>query len=194
MKAIPIKINGIQFRSKLEAKWYLFMKKLKWNIEYEPLELEGIDGWIPDFIIIGKNKKILVDVKPIHSQEEWEKHPDYEKIIEKSGFRKTDYEILILGSSLQLNFDDGYATGFGILHEMTKNYSENDGSKFLSVSETVFTHRKGFLPYGADWTCRISGEVGKSYIFCNDPRYAYFENIWNECGSELQWKKYETQS
>jgi hypothetical protein len=48
MKAIPINIEGIQFRSKLEARWYLFMKNLGWNIEYEP-EIEGIIGWIPDF-------------------------------------------------------------------------------------------------------------------------------------------------
>jgi hypothetical protein len=191
MKAIPIKINGIQFRSKLEAKWYLFMKKLKWNIEYEPLELEGINGWIPDFIIIGKNKKILVDVKPINSEEEWERHSDYEKIIEKSGFKNTDYEILILGSSLKLNFNDVNTTGFGIHHHMLKDINNNI---CLFVSETVFTNYNGFLPYQADWTCRISGEAGKSYIFCNDFRYDYFEKIWNECGSELQWKKNETQS
>ena len=192
MKAIPIKINGIQFRSKLEAKWYLFMKKLEWNIEYEPLELEGINGWIPDFIIIGKNKKILVDVKPINSQEEWEKHPDYEKIIEKSGFKKTNYEILILGSSLKLNFDNITSIiGFGIHHHMLKDIY-NDICLF--VSEAVFTNRNGFLPYSADWICRISGEVGKSYVFCHDDQYNYFEKIWNECGSELQWKKNETQS
>jgi hypothetical protein len=186
MKAIPIKINGIQFRSKLEAKWYLFMKKLEWNIEYEPLELEGINGWIPDFIIIGKNKKILVDVKPINSQEEWEKHPDYEKIIEKSGFKKTNYEILILGSSLKLNFDDTCTIGFGIHHQMQKDI---DNNICLFVSEAVFTSHNGFLPYSADWTCRVSGKVGKSYVFCNDFKYEYFEKIWNECGSELQWKK-----
>ena len=67
MKPIPTKIDGIQFRSKLEARWYLFMKRLQWRIEYEPQELPEINGWIPDFMIIGKDKKILVDVKPIYS-------------------------------------------------------------------------------------------------------------------------------
>jgi len=43
MKAIPIKIDGIQFRSKLEARWYLFMKRLGWHIEYEP-DIEGLNG------------------------------------------------------------------------------------------------------------------------------------------------------
>ena len=64
MKAIPIIYEGIQFRSKLEARWYIFMKKLGWNVVYEP-EIEGINGWIPDFLIIGECHKTLVDVKGI---------------------------------------------------------------------------------------------------------------------------------
>lgn len=82
MKPIPTKIDGIQFRSKLEARWYLFMKRLQWHIEYEPQEIPDINGWIPDFMIIGKNRKILVDVKPIYSMEEWDQnHIDYKKNI-----------------------------------------------------------------------------------------------------------------
>ena len=85
MKAIPIKIDGIQFRSKLEGRWYLFMKRLGWNIIYEP-EIEGLNNWIPDFLIIGKDKKILVDVKPIDTVEDWEKNPDRIRI-ENSGIK-----------------------------------------------------------------------------------------------------------
>ena len=36
MQAIPITYQGINFRSKLEARWYIFMKNLGWNVEYEP--------------------------------------------------------------------------------------------------------------------------------------------------------------
>jgi len=105
MKAIPINIDGIQFRSKLEAKWYLFMKKLGWHIEYEP-DIEGLNGWIPDFLIIGKKHKILVDVKPIDRAKEWETHPDHDKIL-NSGIKKLqDYELLILGTNLQLDEDE----------------------------------------------------------------------------------------
>ena len=57
MKAIAVEYEGIKFRSKLEARWYIFMKKLGWNIIYEP-EIEGINGWIPDFLIIGISDKI----------------------------------------------------------------------------------------------------------------------------------------
>ena len=71
MKAIPINIEGIQFRSKLEARWYLFMKNLGWNIEYEP-EIEGINGWIPDFLILGNKTKVLVEVKPFQTLSDFE--------------------------------------------------------------------------------------------------------------------------
>ena len=100
MKAIPIKIDGIQFRSKLEARWYLFMKRLGWHIEYEP-DIEGLNGWIPDFLIIGKKHKILVDVKPIDRAKEWDTHPDRAKILNSGIKNLPDYELLILGTNLK---------------------------------------------------------------------------------------------
>ena len=48
MKAIPITYQGIQFRSKLECRHYNFMKKIGWNIEYEP-EVKDVYGYQPDF-------------------------------------------------------------------------------------------------------------------------------------------------
>ena len=43
MKAKQIIYDHLHFRSKLEARWYIFMKKLGWSIEYEP-EIEGLYG------------------------------------------------------------------------------------------------------------------------------------------------------
>jgi|688.fasta_scaffold1044264_1 hypothetical protein len=184
MKPIPTKIDGIQFRSKLEARWYLFMRRLQWRIEYEPQEIEGIDGWIPDFIIIGKNKKILVDVKPIYSLDEWNKnHPSYKKILE-SGIKNTKYELLILGASFDLG-----GNAFGILYEHNDLYDD-----YFISSETVFTRyegRFGFLPASLGWDCRITGQYGKIYVYENNDKYKCLENTWNECGSQLQWNKNE---
>jgi D-alanyl-D-alanine carboxypeptidase len=109
MKAIPINIEGIQFRSKLEARWYLFMKNLGWNIEYEP-EIEGIIGWIPDFLILGSGtfgtNKVLVEVKPFQTFSDFE--GDYAsqtiKKIEnslKNTLKQYD-AVLLVGSSLNL--------------------------------------------------------------------------------------------
>ena len=71
IQAKPMVYEGINFRSKLEARWYFFMKNLGWNIEYEP-DIEGIVGWIPDFLILGKGTKVLLEVKPFQTLSDFE--------------------------------------------------------------------------------------------------------------------------
>lgn len=114
MKAKPIVYEGIHFRSKLEARWYIFMKKLGWRIEYEP-EIKGLNGWLPDFLIIGEKHKTLVDVKPIQKVSDWYE-PSFESSRNKilnSGIKNLhDYELLILGNNLQLDSNDS----MGILY------------------------------------------------------------------------------
>ena len=172
MKAIPIKIDGIQFRSKLEGRWYLFMKRLGWNIIYEP-EIEGLNNWIPDFLIIGKDKKILVDVKPIDTVEDWEKHPDRIRI-ENSGIKDLlDYELLILGTNLRLDGD----SQMGLLYVRDSFWPEGrseDGGidGFLhsyESTECVFSigddeKQIGFMDEMGSWHCRITGDGGKTYL------------------------------
>jgi hypothetical protein len=58
--AIPTLYKGIQFRSRLEAKWACFFDLLEWPWLYEPIDLQG---YIPDFILSFK-KPLLVEVKP----------------------------------------------------------------------------------------------------------------------------------
>jgi hypothetical protein len=122
MKAIPIIYEGIQFRSKLEARWYIFMKKLGWNVVYEP-EIEGLNGWIPDFLIIGKEHKILVDVKPIDRAKDWDTHPDHNKILNSGIKNLPDYELLILGTNLQL--DDNESMGIFYIRDSKLVQKEN---------------------------------------------------------------------
>ena len=76
IKAIPTRYAGVQFRSRLEARWAAFFDLVGWKWEYEPVDF---DGWIPDFVIhpqrkkaskrkpeaVRKVKPILVEVKPI---------------------------------------------------------------------------------------------------------------------------------
>lgn len=192
MKPIPTKIDGIQFRSKLEARWYLFMKKLEWHFEYEPQEIPEIDGWIPDFMVMGKDKKILVDVKPIYSVDEWnENHPSYKKILE-SGIKNTKYELLILGASFNLG-----GSAFGILYEHTEYPKDliestdyyHDPFPDSPVVFTNYMSQIGFLPADFSWECRITGEYGKIYLYEGMNMYKKLEEIWNECGSQLQWNK-----
>lgn len=61
IKAKPTRYKGIQFRSRLEARWAAFFDKLGWQWEYEPCDF---NGWYPDFVIFGQGP-IYVEVKPV---------------------------------------------------------------------------------------------------------------------------------
>ena len=197
MKAKQIMVEGIHFRSKLEARWYLFMKRLGWNIIYEP-EIKGLNNWIPDFLIIGKEKKILVDIKPIDTVEDWEKHPDRIRI-ENSGIKNLkDYELLILGTNLQL---DGH-NKMGLLYVRDSFWEGGKEPIVLqdhSSAECVFSigddgEQIGFMDEMGGWHCRITGDGGKTYLIRGnginnaDTHLKSIDKMWNEAWSELRWK------
>jgi hypothetical protein len=78
MKAKPITHNGINFRSKLEGRWYnFFTEECKFEVEYEP-DVEGVRGYIPDFKIKGRLYDIFVEVKPFESLDDWYEDTQYE--------------------------------------------------------------------------------------------------------------------
>lgn len=86
--------KGINFRSRLEARWAEFFTELGFEWDYEPIDL---DGYIPDFIIKlpgDINNEILVEVKGIT---DFKKLIDYKDKIENSGW-KSFY--LIVGAKI----------------------------------------------------------------------------------------------
>tara|TARA_R110000851_G_C12841762_1_gene541841 strand:- start:32 stop:661 length:630 start_codon:yes stop_codon:yes gene_type:complete len=195
--AKQIIVDGIHFRSKLEARWYLFMKKLGWKIIYEP-EIKGLNNWIPDWLIIGKDKKILVDVKPIDKVEDWEKNSDRIRI-EESGIKNLpEYELLILGTNLQL---DGQ-NQMGLLYTRDACWEEGKEPVVLqdyNSAECVFSigddgKQIGFMDTQGGWHCRITGDGGKTYLIRDnginnaDTNLKSIDKMWNQAWSELRWK------
>jgi hypothetical protein len=61
VKAIPTRYAGIQFRSRLEAKWASFFDGLGFTWLYEPLDFEY---YTPDFLL---PPDLFVEIKPITS-------------------------------------------------------------------------------------------------------------------------------
>ena len=80
VKAHPTKYNGVQYRSRLEARWAAFFDLIEWKHEYEPIDLPG---WVPDFRVewacrhseCDGSHSLLVEVKPYYSLKEFEDHP-----------------------------------------------------------------------------------------------------------------------
>lgn len=60
IKSHPTIFNGVQYRSRLEARWAAFFTLEEMAFEYEPLDLEG---WSPDFLLLDANA--FVEVKPL---------------------------------------------------------------------------------------------------------------------------------
>lgn len=82
IKSHPTLYNGVQFRSRLEARWAAFFDLAGWKWEYEPIDL---GDWVPDFrVVIGdyfpqdesrSPNYLWVEVKPFYSIDEFDGHP-----------------------------------------------------------------------------------------------------------------------
>jgi hypothetical protein len=140
IQAKQVVYDGINFRSKLEARWYFFMKNLGWNIEYEP-HMENIVGWIPDFLILGDGTKILVEVKPFQTFSDF--NSDYalqtiKKIKNSLQNIKID-AILLVGSSLNLKpatCGGGFSfIGGKIIREAPPEEEENFYDDYFSYTD-----------------------------------------------------------
>jgi len=89
-KAIPTRYAGVQFRSRLEARWAAMFDLcgIKWA--YEPIDYPG---WIPDFILGGD--AAVIEVKPLDRVMD-PAMPGIESDYVRSGCR---LPLIILGSS-----------------------------------------------------------------------------------------------
>jgi hypothetical protein len=199
MKSIPTTYKNIQFRSRLEATWASFFDKLQWRWEYEPFDL---DDWIPDFVLKGKGKQVLVEVKPIA-----EFDLDTAKKIQKAG---KDYEILLLGHSLldesSLVYDTDLALGWLLDNEVEwDKKSEWNLAEFTvwdkptSSSQLRHRYKIGFADSICDFTCRITDQHDKGGHFLSfykseqHPDYEKVKELitknWGASKNKTQWKK-----
>lgn len=91
MNAIPTTYDGINFRSRLEARWAAFFTAIGWQWEYEPFD--G-NGYIPDFLIQG-DEPLLIEVKPAITRDDF--HEPTQKI--ERGLVGLERDVLIVGTS-----------------------------------------------------------------------------------------------
>lgn len=82
IKAHPTMYNGVQYRSRLEARWAAFFDLIGWQHEYEPIDLPG---WSPDFRVvfpcrllkfigIDHQYDLFAEVKPYHEFSQFKGH------------------------------------------------------------------------------------------------------------------------
>lgn len=102
LAAIPTIYNGVQFRSRLEARWAAFFDLAGWRWEYEPFDL---NGYIPDFALFLDNEgysNTIVEVKPALCYSDFGELPL--RKLEQSGLWQN---YLLIGATLYLQDDNG---------------------------------------------------------------------------------------
>ena len=182
IKAIPTKYKGIQFRSRLEAKWAAFFDLMNWKWQYEPRDF---NGWIPDFAVYGKHL-VYVEVKPtvvfLH---------DIANEIDASG---CNHEVLLIGETCPIPgnnnlFGDNVQLGW---LRTACGGNEDEGITDFSWNMCEFAcydgHTIGFAEPEHGWYCRVYGTSGKYYRH-NDVIVDMVQKHWALACNSSQWRK-----
>jgi len=175
--SIPTKYNKIQMRSRLEAKWAAFFDLCNWKWEYEPFDLKG---WIPDFIIYGKEKDILVEIKPYSYKKE------FTNVINKIITSNNNYDVLLLGNSFPLRkrYLKNNLPVLGFINEK----SQQNLFEFNNCCISLNNDKIGLVSNSKQDI--ISGNIYNSLLSIVPPKN-YIENLWICACNTVQWKKTE---
>jgi hypothetical protein len=182
--AIETTYAGVNFRSRLEARWAAFFDLVGWHWDYEPLDLRG---WIPDFMIKGY-RPILVEVKPFFDHGD-----DVVAITQRKIESAYDgpMEVLLLGATL------GWGTclsepAIGLLGCRYGLWfcATNDGVDPHWEWENAASQCDGrdFCAEYSGFGHRISGDWdGDHHMVGTDD--SKLLALWREAGNRVQWRK-----
>ena len=184
VKAHPTMYNGVQYRSRLEARWAAFFDLIGWKHEYEPIDLPG---WSPDFRVVfpcghsecPSHHSLLVEVKPFFSLKQFEGHPclDYLGGIHRKSIPKFP------------EFDWANSTDAECHEEADRRNEIVDqiASQFPADSSAAF----GANPEVTHWSMS-HGSGGGDECLLNwiEPGYS---RLWSQAGNAVQWQPKDSQ-
>ena len=176
--AITTIYRGIEYRSRLEARWASFFIQLGWHITYEPFD--G-DGYIPDFLIHGE-RPLIVEVKPAVTL------ADYRAATAKAeaGLTAYPYDVLIVGAD-PLPRLPAYAyteRPAGLLGEITEDGGLVWDSGIWMVC--LQCNAMGVLHQQMSYTARPCGHYdGNSY---GQPPAHVIQDAWANACNDVKWR------
>lgn len=160
--AIPTKYAGVQFRSRLEARWAAFFDLLKWTWEYEPIDL---DGYIPDFCIKDRFLgSIFVEVKPARIDE------DVGDVVSKALDAGCD-RIVVVGLDFR-EYQDGFTDGGDV------SIGRVAGRGWMRPFDLWLDEDLMMPVFGDKDSC---GEVNAKAV-------AQAHRLWRSAQNKVQWK------
>lgn len=192
IKAIPTTYAGVNFRSRLEARWAAFFDLCGWDWDYEPFDLAG---WAPDFMLKGK-VKALVEVKPIdfrgadtllarQAKSDAQKAFDCADKVETSRSYQgelPDYEIIIVGNGpfKSTNYDNW---SLGVFALDTWFGDDVADLYWADKSSDRLDYAARFGSYQYRISGKLEGDHHKIHIADDHPKH-----LWREAGNIVQWQ------
>ena len=176
--AIQTKYDGIEYRSRLEARWASFMKSLKWDFTYEPFD--G-DRYIPDFIIHG-DMPLFIEVKPAMTVREYMEPCD--KI--EHGLAAFNHDVLIVGATPFVDYLHGaYGDiGAGLLGQNSGDGFDWAGGGWhqCTVCNLISVHHE----HGS-YSSRICGHYDGGGNLGEAP-IAQMKQHWADACNDVKWR------
>jgi hypothetical protein len=169
IKANPTIYAGVQFRSRLEARWAAMLDLCGWQWEYEPVDFRD---WVPDFRMTfgcghsecGGGHSFFVEVKPleVHKEFELSGHP----ASKDDSSERYGLPILFLG-----------------LHPRSAH------SEFCHGHGGGIYEGAGFFDYWTSWaTIEAALDWNDMVDVSGTQPYGIVELLWRKAGSQVQWK------
>lgn len=183
MKAIETTYAGIDFRSRLEARWAAFFDRIGWTWTYEPFD--G-DYYIPDFLIDG-DRPMLVEVRPAVTRAEYEAQISTVKVPDWEG------DVLILGASPFPRMRSGWALPAGLLGEwpdlLEVAPEAGQNPRWWGNAEwrcCLFCGAVAVMHEIQSYACRPCGHHdGDGY--CGEPDDRLLNKSWSEACNVTRW-------
>lgn len=181
--AIQTKYQGIEYRSRLEARWASFMTRIGWQFTYEPLD--G-DGYIPDFIVHGE-RPLFIEVKPAMIRQDY--YEPCEKI--DKGLIQFKQDVLIVGIHPFIGPAGSWGyEGAGLLGQYEPYCLEPKPPAFdwdfgaWHICTTCDSISLNHYNYYISAVCG-HGECGKNF---DSPPITHMKTLWADACNDVKWR------
>lgn len=186
-KAIPTTYNGINFRSRVEARWAAFMDELGWTYEYEP---QDFDGYIPDFFV---NGQFWLEVKAGLTLDDLQiEVPKVRRALKGDGHRA-----IIVGNVID-SLSDDHAFGIVAIGENDLIAFRDEGDFWVSTTGGNAVWGECPLCGGLIWfedrddyffACKACPDAGNKRSFATTEwELAKIRESWLVAGNRVQWQ------
>jgi hypothetical protein len=177
--AIPTTYGGVNFRSRLEARYAALFDLVRWPWEYEPTDLLW---YVPDFLLRFPRGLVLAEVKPATTATEL---LTFAPKVSDAGWPG---EVLMLGASLFLPTTE-VVPSFGLYSQ----FEDSPDGPVLGAFDHAIMHRcrgckaVSFHHASGDWRCAVAGCAdGNALVDVLEPYE--LRDLWNSAGARTQWR------